>query len=49
MKKLSALEFQMEYVDMSEFMPEYVGAKYFYLSENDECSYIGIEYENGEI
>ena len=34
--------------DYNEY-PEYIGAKRFYESDNDECPFLGVEYENGEL
>lgn len=46
---LSAIEFKEQYPELYENIPEYTGAETFYLSKNDECPYIGVAYENGDV
>lgn len=48
MKKVTAIEFFSEHPELKNY-PEYIGAINFYVSDNDECPYIGVEYIYGEV
>lgn len=49
MIKLSVEEFKELYPENWDYVSETENAIFIYLSELDECPYIGIEYENGEV
>lgn len=51
MVKMTVIEYMDEYYGTRDISdePEWIGAKMFYVSENAECPYVGVEYENGEL
>lgn len=48
MRKLSKIEYFAEFPEASK-IEEFMYAKYFYISDNKECPYMGVEYEDGSI
>ena len=42
-------DFKTNFPDQWDYVPETKNAKYIYVSKNEECPYIGIEYIDGSI
>lgn len=49
MKKMSVNDFEMEYGKVSDVIGVNDTVTNLYVSDDDECAYIGVEYANGDL
>lgn len=49
MKKLTVDEFRQEYPELWDYTDETKTAVFIYISDFDECLYIGVEYSDGSV